>query len=145
MNESLQYIRQAIITRLTNSVTFNGSYVPIYNRLPSSSEEPYVKVYSLAHREIDQNATSFTSLCETRIEVFTAFDADDGGEYQSNSITDQIINLIRTRSAGYYDLSSHNFSVYTCEIESIKYSEKEENDKTYFKSLITISNRIQKI
>jgi len=145
MNEALQYIRQAIITRLTNAITFNGSNVPIYNRVPSTAVEPYIKIYSLSHIEIDQNATSFNSLCETRIDVLTAFGADDGGEYQSNSITNQIINLIRTRSGGYYNLSSDNFSVYTCEVESIKYSEKEENDKTYFKSHITISNRLQKI
>lgn len=145
MNESLHYIRQAIISRLDGSLTFGGSNVPVYNRVPATATEPYVKVYSLQHREIDQNASSFTSLCETRIEVVTAFNGDDGGEYQSNDLTDQIINLIRTRSNGYYDLSSNNFSVYTCEIESIKYQEKEQEDKTYFRSFITISNRIEKV
>jgi hypothetical protein len=145
MNEALHYIRQALVNRLTNAVSFGGSYVPVYNRVPATASEPYIKIYSLQSREIDQNNSNFTTLCETRIEVVTAFDGDDGGEYQSNNITDQIVNLVRTRSNGYYDLSSANFSVYTCEIESIKYQEKEQEDKTYFRAFITISNRIEKV
>lgn len=144
MNESLHFIRQAIINRLTGSVSFNNVDVPIYNRVPTTATEPYIKVFSISNIEVDQNASSFTNLCETRIEVVTTFNGDDGGEYQSNNITDQIINLIRTRSNGYYDLSSNNFNVYTCELESIRYQEEEEEDKTYFKSIITISNRIEK-
>ncbi len=43
MNESLHFIRQAIINRLTGSVSFDRVDVPIYNRVPTTATEPYVK------------------------------------------------------------------------------------------------------
>jgi hypothetical protein len=145
MIETLHFIRKAIILRLTDAITVNGSYVPIYNRVPSDASEPYIKVFSVANNEVDQNQTSFTSDCITRIEIITAFDADDGGQLQSNQIASSVLNLIRTRSSGYYDLSSDDFNVYTCTNEGMSYEEIDEDDKTYFITNIEISNRVQKI
>jgi len=145
MIEALQFIRKAIIDRLTDAITVNGSYVPVYNRVPSDALEPYIRVFSVGHDEVDQNQTSFTSECVTRIEVVTSFDGDDGGELQANQIISEILNLIRTRSGGYFDLSGDNFNVYTCVNEGISYEESDEDDKTYFIGNMEISNRVQKI
>lgn len=145
MTEALHHIRKAIIDRLTDAITINGSYVPVYNRVPSSASEPYIKVNSVSNNEIDQNTTSFNSECLTRIEVVTAFTSDDGGELQSNQIVSEVLNLIRTRSGGYYDLSSDNFKVYTCTNEGTTYLEDDLSDKTYFRAIIEISNRVEKI
>jgi hypothetical protein len=81
----------------------------------------------------------------TRIEVVTAFTSDDGGELQSNQIVSEVLRLIRTRSAGYYDLSSDNFKVYTCTNENTTYFEDDLQDKTYFRAIVEISNRVEKI
>jgi hypothetical protein len=145
MNEALHYIRKAIIDRLTDAITINGSYVPVYNRVPSSVSEPYIKVSSISNNEIDNNTTSFNTECITKIEVVTAFTSDDGGELQSNQIVSEVLNLIRTRSSGYYDLSSDGFKVYTCTNENTTYFEDDLQDKTYFRAIIEISNRIEKI
>ena len=145
MNEALHHIRKAIITRLTDAITINGSYVPVYNRVPSSASEPYIKVSSISNNEIDNNTTSFNTECITRIEIVTAFTSDDGGELQSNQIVNEALNLIRTRSAGYYDLSSDGFKVYTCTNESTTYLEDDLQDKTYFRVIIEISNRVEKV
>jgi hypothetical protein len=145
MTEALHYIRKAIIDRLTDAITINGSYVPVYNRVPSSVSEPYIKVSSISNNEIDQNATSFNTECITRIEVVTAFTSDDGGELQSNQIVSEVLRLIRTRSSGYYDLSGDNFNVYTCTNENTTYFEDDLQDKTYFRAIIEISNRLEKI
>lgn len=145
MIEALQFIRKAIIDVLTDAITVNGSYVPIYNRVPSDASEPYIRVFSVSHDEVDQNQTSFNSECVTRIEVITAFNGDDGGELQVNQIVSEILRLVRTRSGGYFDLSSDNFNVYTCTNEGVSYEEIDEDDKTYFTANIEISNRIQKI
>tara|TARA_R100001443_G_scaffold24077_1_gene36204 strand:- start:617 stop:1054 length:438 start_codon:yes stop_codon:yes gene_type:complete len=144
MIEALQFIRKAIITRLTGQITAGGGTVPIYNRVPSNATEPFIKVYSISNDEVDQNQTSFTMDCVTGIEVVTSFDADDGGELQSNQIVSSVLNLVRTRSAGYYDLSSDGFNVYTCTNEGINYIEEDAEDKTYFRAVIQISNRVQK-
>lgn len=145
MNEALQFIRKAIITRLTDAITVGDSYVPIYNRVPSNASEPYIKIFSISNSESDFNATSFISECVTRLEVVTAFDSDSGGELQSNQIVSSILNLVRTRANGYYDLSSDGFNVITCTNNGVTYFEDDLEDRTYFRAIVEISNKIEKI
>jgi len=145
MNEALHHLRKVYFTRLNNTITSNGSTVPAYNRVPSDASEPYIRIYSVGTTEIDQNRDSFNNNCETRIEVVTAFNGDDGGELQANQLVDEVINLVRTRSSGYPDLSSDNFNVYTTVIENIQYVEEDYPDKSYFRAIIEVSNRVEKI
>jgi hypothetical protein len=145
MNEALHFIRKAILTRLTDAISIGGSYVPVYNRVPSDASEPYIRVFSVSNNESDFNATSFISECVTRLEVVTAFDSDSGGELQSNQIVSNILNLVRTRSSGYYDLSSDGFKVITCTNGGVTYFEDDLEDKTYFRAIVEISNKIEKI
>lgn len=145
MREAFHHIRKAFIDRLTDAITISGSYVPVYNRVPTNTNTPFIKIYSYLQDEIDQNQSSFTTECLTRIECVTSFFGDDGGEYQLNQIVDGVLNLIRTRSGGYIDLSSDNFNVYTTTIERIRYFEDLENNETYFRAIIEVSNRVEKI
>ena len=145
MKEPIHYIRQKIITRLNGNVSFGGSNVPVYNRVPSTQNEPYIIVSSIDESNIESNQTSFITECVTRIEVVTSFYADDGGELQANSIVNSILQLIRTSTTDYFDLSSNNFNVYTFNIEGISYIEEADEEKTYYKALIDISNRVQQI
>ena len=145
MNEALHFIRKAILNRLSDSISIGGSYVPVYNRVPSDASEPYIRVFSVSNVESDFNATSFISECVTRLEVVTAFDSDSGGELQSNQIVSEILNLVRTRSSGYYDLSSDGFKVITCTNGGVTYFEDDLDDKTYFRAIVEINNKIEKI
>jgi len=145
MREAFHHIRKAFIDRLTDAITIGGSYVPVYNRVPTNTNTPFIKIYSYLQDEIDQNQSSFITECLTRIECVTSFFGDDGGEYQLNQVVDQVLNLIRTRSGGYIDLSSNNFNVYTTTIERIRYFEDLENNETYFRAIIEVSNRVEKI
>lgn len=143
MNEAIHFIRRAIISRLTDAITVNGSYVPVYNRVPNDASEPYIRVYSVTSTEVDQNADSFMLDCSTRIEVVTSFIGDDGGELQANQISSEILDLIRTRSDSYFDLSSDGFNVYTCTNEGTNYLYEDGGDKTYFRAVLNISNRVE--
>jgi hypothetical protein len=145
VKEVIQYIRQKIITRLDGNVSFGGSNVPVYNRVPSTQDEPYIIVYSSQERNADENQTSFITECTTRIEVVTAFLSDDGGEYTANSIVNSILQLIRTSKTDYFDLSSNNFSVYSFDLDGITYTEDADEEKTYFKALIDITNKVQQL
>jgi hypothetical protein len=142
MNEIFHHLRKKFIDALTNQITISGSTVPIYNRIPIGSATPFVKIYSYQMDEIDQNQSSFNGEYKTRIEAITGFDGDDGGEHQLNLIVDAILQIIRTRTN--VDLSADNFNVYTTTIERIRYFEDIEDDKTYFRAIIEISNRIEK-
>jgi hypothetical protein len=145
MKDPIKYIRQAMINALNGNISYNGANVPVYGRVPSSASEPYIKIYSVQTNEADQNADEFITETLTRIEVVTAFDSDSGGELEVNTIVNDILVIIRTRSSGYFDLSSNDFHVYTCVNEGVTYLEDDRNDKTYFTSIIDISNRVLQV
>jgi hypothetical protein len=143
MLEPIQFIRKAIITRLTNNVVINGVTFGVYNRVPSSASFPYILVYSISSDETDFNQTSYITETITRIEVVTRFASDSGGELTANQAINRILELIRTRSNGYFDLSSDGFNVFTCVKESSTYMVDDERDHTYFRGIVEISNKIQ--
>lgn len=145
MKDPIKYIRQAMINALSGNISYDGANVPVYGRVPSSASEPYIKIYSVQTNEADQNADEFITETLTRIEVVTAFDSDSGGELEVNTIVNDILVIIRTRSSGYFDLSSNDFHVYTCVNEGVTYLEDDRNDKTYFTSIIDISNRVLQV
>jgi len=119
--------------------------LPIYHRIPNDAVLPYVRVYSLGYSEIDQNASLYNLDCRTRIEVVSAYYGDDGGETEVNDIVSEIVFLLRKREGDYIDLSDAAFNVYTTTVESVDYLEVDEADSTYFKAVIELSNRIQKL
>ena len=145
MREVIHRIRKAIIDALTGNVELRGSAIPIYGRVPSDATYPFVRIYSVSNDEIDQNQTSYNMEVITRIEVVTRFESDSGGELDCNLIVDECLSLLRTRSAGYFDLTEQGFNVYTSVNEGIKYLEDDFSDHTYFRAIIELSNRVEQI
>ena len=145
MLEAIHYVRKAIIAKLNGNVTIDGSIVPIYGRVPTNATYPFIRVYSLSNDETDQNQTSFTTETITRVECVTRFASDDGGELDSNLMVSKCLELLRTRSANYIDLSANGFNVYTSVNEGVKYLQDDLSDFTYFRAIIEISNKIEQI
>jgi len=143
MKEPIRYIRQKMFTLLNGNVSYGGSNVPVYNRVPSTQSEPYIIIYSVDTAQTNQNQTDFIVECITRIEVVTAFLSDDGGELQVNDIVESILELIKTSTTDFFDLSSNDFNVFTSNINGIAYSEENDNEKTYYRAIIDIANRVQ--
>lgn len=142
MKEAIHFIRKAIISRLSNAIEINGSFVPVYNRVPYNASEPLVRVYSVTSAEDSRNQTSYITECTTNIEVITAFDGDSGGELQANQIVSEVMELIRTRSEGYYDLSADGFKVITCVVNNVTYIEEDAEDRTYFRAVVEVANKV---
>ena len=143
MLEAIHYVRKAIIAKLNGNVTIDGSNVPIYGRVPTNASYPFIRVYSLSNDEADQNQTSFTTETITRVECVTRFASDDGGELDSNLMVSKCLELLRTRSVNYIDLSANGFNVYTSVNEGVKYLQDDLSDFTYFRAIIEISNKIE--
>jgi hypothetical protein len=143
MREALHHIRKKYFDAISNNITIDNSTVPIYNRVPSASDTPFIKIYSYLQEEIDQNSTTFINDCITRIEVVTSFFGDNGGEYQLNLIIDGVLDIVRDRTN--IDLTSEGFNVYMNTIDKIRYFEDVENEITYFRAIIEIANRVEKI
>lgn len=143
MKEPIRFIRQKIFTLLNGNVSYGGSNVPVYNRVPSTQSEPYIIVYSADTSQTNQNQSDFIVECITRIEVVTAFLSDDGGELQANDIVESILELIKTSTTDFFDLTSNNFNVFTSNINGVAYSEENDDEKTYYRAIIDIANRVQ--
>mgnify|MGYP003118814052 FL=1 len=143
MKEPIRFIRQKIFTLLNGNVSYGGSNVPVFNRVPSTQSEPYIIIYSADTSQTNQNQTDFIVECITRIEVVTAFLSDDGGELQVNDIVESILELIKTSTTDFFDLTSNNFNVFTSNINGIAYSEENDDEKTYYRAIIDIANRVQ--
>ncbi len=140
----MQYIRQAIISAI-GSQSVSGDVVQVTNRVSKSFNPPYIWVYSVATNEIDNNQQSFTSEVITRVEVVTKYQGDAGGDLVANQLVNTCLTLLRTRTSGYFDLSSNNFKVYGCNVESVNYSQEDTDGGTYFKGIIELSNRVEQL
>jgi len=145
MNEVLHHIRKAFIDRLTDNVTVQGIDVPIYNVIPREATYPFIKIYSVSNDEDDLNRSSFNTEAVVRLEVLTRFDYNSGGELQCNLITDEVINQIRTSPSGYIDLTAQGFNVYVIQNRGIKYITENLNDHTFYRAIINITVKAEKI
>mgnify|MGYP003653707150 FL=1 len=70
---------------------------------------------------------------------------NDGGELDVNLMVSKCLELVRTRSNGYIDLSAEGFKIYTTVNEGVKYLQDDLKDHTYFRAIIEISNKIQQV
>jgi len=143
MKEVIHRVRKAYIDKLASNVLLRGASVPIYNRVPSDASFPYIRIYSVSNDEIDQNQTNYITEVITRLEIVTRFTGDSGGELDSNLITDEVLELVRTRTSSYINLDDEGFNVFTTQIETINYLEEDASDYTYYRVLIEVSNRIE--
>ena len=126
MNEALHQIRKKYIDLITGNISIGGNVVPIYNVVPSTQSTPFIRIYSYIQEEVDVNNTNFNTECITRIEPITSFIGDSGGEYHLN-------------------LSAEGFNVYTTTIDKIRYFEDFKNDETFYRAIIEVSNKVEKI
>ena len=143
MNEAIHHIRKKIYNLLNSGVTLRSADVPVYNRVPTNSTYPYIRIYSVSTNEVDQNASNYNLQCITRIECVTRFRGDQGGDLDANLLVNSCLSLLRTRSAGYFDLTSDGFKVYTSTVESVNYVQEDEDDHTYFMGIIELSNKVE--
>lgn len=145
MNEILHHIRKAFIDRLSGNISVGGSNVSIYNVIPRNASYPLIRVYSVSNDETDLNRSSFNVEASIRLEVITRFDGNSGGELQCNQIVDEVLNQIRTRSSGYIDLSAQNWNVYSITNAGVNYLEDDFDDHTYYRAIVNINVKAQKI
>lgn len=145
MNEIVHHIRKSFIDRLSGNISVNGSDVSIYNVIPRNASYPLIRVYSVSNDETDLNRSSFNVEASLRLEVITRFDGNSGGELQCNQIVDEVLNQIRTRSVGYIDLSANNWNVYAITNGGVNYLEDDFDDHTYFRAIVNINVKAEKI
>lgn len=145
MKNPNKYIRKAIIDRLTGNVVVNGVTLDIVGQSTFETSFPFIRVYSYATQETDFNQTSFIQEVRTHIEVVYRYPTDSGGETEADDAVNRIFELIRTRSDGYFNLSAEGFNVFTCTMENVDTFNDNEEDFTYIRKVVLISNKVQEI
>lgn len=143
MREAMHHIRKKIYNLLDGGITLNSQSVPVYNRVPTNANHPYIWVYSLTTNEINQNASTYCLECTTRIECVTRFNGDQGGDLDCNLLVSDVLSLLRTRASGYFDLSDNNFSVYVNVLDGVNYEQIDRDDHTYFIGIIELITRVE--
>ena len=86
MKDATKFIRAKIITALNGNVSYGGSNVPVYNRVPSDATFPYIRVYSVSTSQIDDNTSKYNADIITRIEVITRFVADSDRDWETGTL-----------------------------------------------------------
>ena len=145
MLDPIRYIRLNIISALTGTVTnpSGGGYISVYNRVPSNSVYPFIRVYGLSTNAIDDNQSKYNVECITRVEVVTRFDGDSGGDLDANNIMSQITDLLISKNQSAFDLSAYNFNCYAVQNSGIQYLEDDLTDHTYFRAILELSNKVE--
>ena len=145
MKDATRFIRLKILNALTGNVSFGGSSVPVYNRVPSNATFPYIRVYSLSTTQIDDTQTKYNAEIITRVEVVTRFAADSGGDLSMNDIMDDCLQLLVSKNSSAFDLSANNFKVYSTINESLRYLQEDSIDHTYFRAILELSNKVAEV
>lgn len=143
MKDATKFIRAKIITALNGNVSYSGSNVPVYNRVPSDATFPYIRVYSVSTSQINDNITAYNTEVITRLEVITRFPGDSGGDLQMNDIMNDIMELLISKTSSAFDLSSDNFKVYSTTNEGVSYVQEDTVDHTYFRAILELGNKIE--
>jgi len=143
MVEIVHEVRKQLIAKIDGNVTYNSANVPIYNFTPYNQATPFIRIYTTDQIENFYNSSSYMLEVNIRIDVVTSFDGDSGGELKANQIMSQVLNLTRTRTSGYIDLSSNNASVTSVTNQGVRYNESFEKDRTYVIGNLDLQFQIQ--
>lgn len=139
MRGVIQEIRKAIYTELNGNINLGSDNVPVYNKVPSTTTYPFIKIYSDEENTINDNSSNFIKQSITKIEVVSRFRGNVGGSYQSESLVDEIIESLKGLPSITITTAASWASTYITKIEQITYLEERLKDYTYYRGIITIS------
>lgn len=103
-------LRTKLFERLNQTITYNNKLVKCYDytAVSTQAEAPYILLGNFSSTEIGEGSKqSYGQECFHDIEIVTTFGNAYGGRYAADSIADEVMQLIRTRQAGYLDLSPY--------------------------------------
>ena len=138
-------VRKGLIAKLKNQIFYNNSFVPVYGRVPDNATYPYIKVNDTAVNEVDFNQSSFMQTVSSTIEVVTRFSSDAGGFGQADQIANLVLQVVRTRSSGYMDLTDDGFNVYTQTLGFTAHVHEADKDYYYYRTIISLDVRVQEL
>ena len=107
MKDVGQLIRTKVYDRLFGVLEYNEQAIPVYDSagVPANATHPYVLLSTFTSTELGEGTKeAYGQELSLLIEVCMKFDNSFGGKLLSDRISNEVIELVRTRQAGYLDL-----------------------------------------
>ena len=107
MKDVGELIRQKLYERLNGAIVIDLQEVRVYDSASVLAEayEPYILLSTFTSTELlEGSKQSYGQEVSVLIEVGTRFDNSFGGKLLSDRISNEVMELVRTRQDGYLDL-----------------------------------------
>jgi hypothetical protein len=107
MKDVGELIRQKLYERLSGAIVIDLQEVPVFDSASvlAAATEPYILLSTFNSTELlEGSKQSYGQEVSVLIEVGTRFDNSFGGKLLSDRISNEVIELVRTRQDGYLDL-----------------------------------------
>jgi len=145
MKDVGQLIRTKVYDRLFGVLEYNSQAIPVYDSagVPANASQPYVLLSTFTSTELGEGTKeAYGQELSLLIEVCMKFDNSYGGKIICDNISNQITELLRTRQAGYLDLSPDWYIIRTL-MESTNSLEQEVSTGVLVRRLIRFTFKIQ--
>lgn len=110
MRDISSLIRKVVYDRLNGAVLLNNVEISVYDSVsvPAGAEKPYILLGNFTSTEIGEGSKqSYGQECYLDITAVSLFGNSYGGKLTVDNIMNEITQLVRTRQAGYFDLSPY--------------------------------------
>jgi len=145
MKDVGQLIRTKVYDRLFGVLEYNEQAIPVYDSagVPANATHPYVLLSTFTSTELGEGTKeAYGQELSLLIEVCMKFDNSFGGKIVCDNISNQITELIRTRQAGYLDLSPDWYIIRTL-MESTNTLEQQVTTGVLVRRMIRFTFKIQ--
>lgn len=136
-------LRTAYYNRLQGAITYGGEVVNVYDSsaVPNTANKPYILLSTYISTELGEGSKqSYAQEVTLLIDVVTKFPNSMGGKKQCDTISNSVIELIRTRQNGYLTLSG--FQIITTLLDSNNTLEELASDGVVVRRLIRFRHKI---
>lgn len=136
-------LRTAYYNRLQGAITYGGEVVNVYDSsaVPNTANKPYILLSTYISTELGEGSKqSYAQEVTLLIDVVTKFPNSMGGKKQCDTISNSVIELVRTRQAGYLTMSG--FQIITTLLDSNQTLEELVSDGVVVRRLIRFRHKI---
>jgi hypothetical protein len=145
MKDVGELIRRKLYERLSGAIVIDLQEVPVFDSASvlAAATEPYILLSTFASTEVlEGSKQAYGQEVSVLIEVGTRFDNSFGGKLLSDRISNEVIELVRTRQDGYLDLSPDWYVIRTL-MESTNTLEQLVDTGVLVRRLIRFTFKIQ--
>jgi hypothetical protein len=98
MKDPSDSIRTWLYNVLYGTVAYGGSYIPVYSFAPKDAAMPYIVIGEQTLDAEDMPKDSYVTSNNVTIEVYASYTGNDATYKAVNSISEDILEIIRQRS-----------------------------------------------